>query len=57
MLSDKLLQEAQMITKLETLLAWSIKNDLVIHTMLQQDEFSSDVVLAGNNFWLVLDVT
>jgi len=57
MLSEQLLQEAQSIKRLENLLSWAIKNGLAIHTTLKQDEFSSDIVLATGDSWLVFDVS
>ena len=50
---DTLLQTLQSHTTLERILAWTT----TIAAMTQMDEFSSDIVIAIDEWWIVYDVT
>ena len=52
-LPDTLLEILQRHTTLERILAWSTN----IAAMIQMDEFSSDIVLAVDEWWIVYAVT
>jgi len=52
-LPDDLLATIAGHTTLEKLLAWTT----TIAAMVQQDEFSTDIVIATAGLWLVYDVT
>lgn len=52
-LSKNLLETVQGHTTLERILAWTTN----ITAMVQMDEFTSDIVLAVGDLWLVYDVT
>jgi hypothetical protein len=52
-LPDNLLETLQSHTTLERILVWTT----TIAAMTQMDEFSSDIVIAIDEWWIVYDVT